>query len=63
MPEHYTKNTVSASFYCPKCGRETEHRIDGGRRGPCLVCLAKPSVPAKVKAAETQIEIGWEVKP
>lgn len=41
MPEHYTKNTVSASAWCNKCGRATQHRIDSGRRGSCLVCLGK----------------------
>lgn len=41
MSEHYTKNTVEVSVYCAKCGKDTEHRVDGGRRGPCLVCLRK----------------------
>lgn len=41
MPEHYTKSTVSATFLCRKCGKPTPHRIDDGRRGACLVCLAK----------------------
>jgi len=40
MPEHYTKSTLSASVWCNTCGKNTQHRIDGGRRGPCLVCLA-----------------------
>lgn len=35
-PHHFTKSTVSASFYCPTCNKDTEHRIDDGRRGPCL---------------------------
>jgi hypothetical protein len=42
MPEHYTKNTVSATYWCAKCGKPTLHRVDGGRRGPCLPCLEKP---------------------
>lgn len=52
MPEHFTANTVSAEFYCSKCGRCTQHRIDGHRKGPCLECIArlnaahKPSIPA-----------------
>ena len=41
MPEHYTRNTVAASFWCNKCGKETMHRIDGTRRGPCLDCMKK----------------------
>jgi hypothetical protein len=42
MPEHFTRNTLTASVWCAKCGRLTEHRIDGGRRGPCLECPPKP---------------------
>ena len=41
MTEHFTKNTVSAAFPCPKCKTTTQHRIDGGRKGPCLVCIEK----------------------
>ena len=40
MPEHYTRNTVSATFWCAKCAKATQHRVDGGRRGPCLACMA-----------------------
>ena len=39
MPEHYTKNVVEASVWCKVCGKFTMHRIDGGRRGPCLNCM------------------------
>lgn len=41
MTEHYTRRTVSASHYCGKCGKSTQHRIDKGRKGPCLECIAK----------------------
>jgi hypothetical protein len=41
MPHHFTKTTVEASFWCNPCGRDTMHRVDDGRRGPCLVCLEK----------------------
>ena len=41
MTEHFTRNTVSAAFYCSKCGKQTQHRIDDGRKGPCLDCIAK----------------------
>jgi ribosomal protein L44E len=41
MTEHFTRSTVSAEFYCPKCGKRTQHRIDGGRKGPCLDCIAR----------------------
>lgn len=48
MPEHYPKSTVSAVVWCNRCMRETEHRIDRGRRGPCLVCLQGAETRAKV---------------
>ncbi len=41
MTQHFTRNTVSAAFYCPKCGKQTQHRIDDGRKGPCLDCIAR----------------------
>ena len=57
MTQHFTRSTVSASFFCGKCGRMTMHRIDGGRKGPCLECIArldaehaaKPAAPAEVQ--------------
>ncbi|HEY1800050.1 MAG TPA: hypothetical protein VGG46_03865 [Terriglobales bacterium] len=39
MTEHYTRNTVSVSGYCSKCGKKTQHRVDGVRKGPCLECI------------------------
>jgi ribosomal protein L44E len=42
MPEHYPKNTVSVTVWCKVCRRVTEHRVDGGRRGPCLEHAGKP---------------------
>lgn len=41
MTQHFTRSTVSAAFYCGKCGRTTQHRIDSGRKGPCLECIAR----------------------
>jgi ribosomal protein L44E len=41
MSEHYTRNTVSASAWCAKCKKFTQHRIDGVRKGPCLECIAR----------------------
>lgn len=41
MTEHFTRNTVSAEFYCSWCGKRTQHRIDGVRKGPCLECVEK----------------------
>lgn len=36
MVEHYTRNTETVTAWCLKCKRNTEHRVDGGRRGPCI---------------------------
>ena len=41
MTQHFTKSTVSAAFHCGKCGKPTQHRIDNGRKGPCLDCIAR----------------------
>jgi ribosomal protein L44E len=41
MPQHFTSRTVSAAFYCKKCGKTTQHRIDSNRKGPCLECIAR----------------------
>jgi len=47
MAEHYTRNTETATAWCQKCGRNTEHRVDGGRRGPCI----DPKHPAPISRA------------
>lgn len=44
MGEHYPRGTTEASSWCPRCKRETLHRVDhpvppakgGGRLGPCI---------------------------
>jgi hypothetical protein len=36
MTEHYTRNTLEATSWCKKCQKFTQHRVDGGRLGPCL---------------------------
>ena len=36
MPEHFTKNTLGCTAWCARCDRMTQHRVDGGRRGPCI---------------------------
>jgi ribosomal protein L44E len=39
MKEHYTKRTVEVQTWCKVCGRNTQHRVDDGRKGPCLICM------------------------
>jgi hypothetical protein len=46
MPEHYTKNTLECTAWCNRCGRPTQHRVDDGRRGPCLACITKRETEA-----------------
>jgi ribosomal protein L44E len=41
MSEHYTLLTVSASAWCAKCQKKTQHRIESRRKGPCLDCIAR----------------------
>jgi hypothetical protein len=36
MSEHYTKNTEEVTAYCRRCQRNTQHRVFGGRLGPCI---------------------------
>lgn len=58
MSEHYTRSTVSASAWCGKCQKFTQHRVDAGRKGPCLECIERlkreaearpPATPAAVQ--------------
>lgn len=41
MTQHFTRSTISTAHFCKKCGRETQHRVDGVRLGPCLECVAR----------------------
>lgn len=36
MPHHFTKNTVSASVWCPTCNKHTMHYVWDGRIGRCM---------------------------
>jgi ribosomal protein L44E len=63
MPEHYTKDTVQVSVWCNPCNKHTMHRVDHGRRGPCLECMAKQEEKsqerkrAPAKAAPVQLKM------
>lgn len=52
MPEHFNKQTVEATVWCNPCGKPTPHRIDDGRRGPCLICMAKPLPVTEPESAQ-----------
>lgn len=51
MTQHFTRNTISAEFWCPKCKKFTQHRIEV-RKGPCLECIVR----LDVERAENEIE-------
>lgn len=59
MTQHYPKNTVFATHYCRKCSGFTQHRVDGGRVGPCIPCMEKLEAEhqerASLAAAEPQV--------
>jgi hypothetical protein len=40
MSEHYNKQTVEATVWCARCGKNTPHRVFDGRRHHCLICAA-----------------------
>lgn len=62
MPEHFTRNTVSASFFCNKCGKFTQHRIDDARKGPCLDCIARLEQQHKQATAKPICPLCGEVQ-
>lgn len=45
--EHLPKSTIETTAYCNRCLKHTQHRVDGGRIGPCLDCLKKREVEAE----------------
>lgn len=58
MSEHYPRSTVSISAWCKRCKRQTHHRVDDRRKGPCLDCIAKledQHAAAPKPAAEKQL--------
>lgn len=62
MSEHFSRSTVSASFYCPKCGKSTQHRIDDRRKGPCLECIARLE-KQHAEAVESEVDVQEEMFP
>ena len=52
MPHHFTKNTVSATFWCKPCGKPTVHYVFDGRRGGCKECIAKREREAAERESE-----------
>jgi ribosomal protein L44E len=59
VTQHFTRSTVSSAFYCPKCGKQTQHRIDDRRKGPCLGCIARLDAQHEKAEAAKQKSL-WE---
>lgn len=58
MAQHYPRSTVSAAAWCKKCEKQTQHRVDDRRLGPCMECMAaldqqhvKPKIEAPRQGA------------
>ena len=56
MPHHYTKATVAASSWCNRCNKQTMHRIDAGRLGPCKDCMKALGEQHEEHKTEVKIE-------
>jgi len=56
MPEHYTRNTLECTVWCRPCGKLTQHRVDDGRRGPCLECIRKLEIKNEFERIKRGIE-------
>ena len=60
MPEHFSKATIEAKFWCAKCHRPTMHYVSDGRRGSCQECMqqrdaekeARDKIPARPKQGD-----------
>ncbi len=52
MAEHYTRNTVAAMAWCPRCKKQTMHRGGEVKLGPCLDCLERLDKEAKARQAQ-----------
>jgi len=60
MTQHYTRNTVEASEWCARCHKDTMHRIDGVKLGPCLDCIKRlenPVLPGIIEPEAEQQEM------
>lgn len=55
MTQHFTRNTVSAAHWCGKCQKQTQHRIDKGRKGPCIACAERAEQEYFERLAEKRL--------
>jgi len=54
MAEHYTRSTESATRWCNRCGKRTQHIVSGGRIGRCLEHEAPELSAAQLKRRAKQ---------
>jgi hypothetical protein len=60
MAEHYTRSTNWVMARCSKCKRDTAHRVDDRRKGPCLTCIDKREAEHQAaKRKPVQSSIDW----
>jgi ribosomal protein L37AE/L43A len=52
MTQHFTRSTVSAEAFCPKCRKQTQHRVDDRRISACLECVAKLETAHQLRKVE-----------
>lgn len=52
MAEHFTRGTLECTSFCNRCEDFTQHRVDGGRKGPCLRCIARLEKQIAVRKGE-----------
>lgn len=53
MAQHFSRSTVSVSSWCARCNRNTQHRVDDRRIGPCLDCIDRLEAQHAAKPATT----------
>ena len=58
--EHYTRNVEWVMAECRKCGKQTPHRVDDRRKGPCLTCLEKLNAAHDAKPEPTAKQEGFK---
>jgi hypothetical protein len=58
MTQHFTRNTVSAEFYCGKCGKFTQHEIWDRRKGACIPCKERLEKLHNVPKPEPDKQMG-----
>jgi len=56
MGEHYTRSTLECTAYCLRCRKDTQHRVDSGRRGPCLECIRRLEIENEFERIKKGIE-------